>query len=220
MAMSATNEEKQLEWMEDAFRRCVSLYKRRGYAGTITVSGTFGIYTESIKVSIFLDDAVHPSEVSNREDPSSFIEVGDSKLAKLVRTLMQRMENRASSWNNITASEVNPILGSKGAIGVTLPIVNLGWSVELELSVYQSTLIRYMALAQSHRRIDMLPCTEKNPNAEALALASRQPLSIPDDYNLEAALAESMKTASLQTTKEATNDRGNSSCDDVNAFYL
>ena len=134
--------------MQQAFVRCVSLFRRRGYAGSIAISGTFGIYTESVQVYIYLNEATDPAEVmkTNPElaaEETLFLEQSDHGIAQLIRTLVKRMESRALKWASVQGA-VDPILNCAGTLGITLPVINIGWSATVTLGVYQSTLIRWM----------------------------------------------------------------------------
>ena len=41
----------------------------------------------------------------------------------------------------------DPLIGSQGAVGLSLPLINLGWSLSISLAVSRSTLLRWMELA-------------------------------------------------------------------------
>ena len=73
------------------------------------------------------------------------LETDDSKGVLLIRTLVRRLEARSEQW--LDHDDLDPEIGSQGTIGFNLPIVDIGWNVVVKLTVYQSTLRRYVAFS-------------------------------------------------------------------------
>ena len=88
---------------QEAFARCCRVYRARGYVGSVTVSGVFGIYAESISVAIGAGDVAPPTREKLIVDAalcddaaggaaggggaadSALVETGDARIARLVR---------------------------------------------------------------------------------------------------------------------------------------
>ena len=56
----ARDEMSKNRFLQDSFRLATQIYRCRGYAGTIFVSGQFGVYTESVSITIALANARCP----------------------------------------------------------------------------------------------------------------------------------------------------------------
>ena len=141
----ARDEMSKNRFLQDSFRLATQIYRCRGYAGTIFVSGQFGVYTESVSITIALANAAPPVKGAEQDALNVKLETDDSKGVMLIRTLVRRLEARSEQW--LDHDELDPEMGSQGTIGFNLPIVDIGWNVVVKLTVYQSTLRRYMAFS-------------------------------------------------------------------------
>ena len=83
---------------------------------------------------------------------------------------------RATSWQNL-AGVRDPLLGSAGSVGVTLPLINVGWSVSVSLTVYQSTLLRWMECVA---RLPVLPSVRASTPGDPAGTPPTPPKAHPD----------------------------------------
>jgi len=181
-------------WLQRTFSRCAGLYRARGYAGNITVSGQLGFVTESIGVKFPLEEAAQsfskshgPSDkAADGSAPSGggedggaslddggeeavghsvsrWLETGDARVARLLRGLVHRLEQRALAWEHVPGVS-DPTLGCQGALGIHLPVVQIGWSVTIQLIVYKSTLLRWMEWSAQAR--DQQPASPDDKKVE------------------------------------------------------
>lgn len=150
------------KWMRDTFARIVRVYRCRGYSGNVSIGGQFGIYGE--RIAKFIQEHEVPPPSAQRiisaalsegsgpvKDPAMMdslrLETEHSRMAKLLRSLISRMETRAAQWQEVPdAVDADPEIGSDGTLGVTLPIVNIGWSITVSLSVSASALVRWQTV--------------------------------------------------------------------------
>ena len=121
--------------MTDTFKRVIQLYRVRGYTGTVSVSGLFGIYGEKLSKYVTQDQVQTPTvervlsimsgtaRDQGLED-SVRLDTEDTKTAKLIRTLIRRMENRAGEWATGEMASIDPEIGSEGTIGFTVPVIS------------------------------------------------------------------------------------------------
>ena len=144
--------------MRDTFSRVIKLYRARGYTGNVSVSGQFGIYgeklskwitesqTEKPSVDRYLHVVSGGSGASKVDDgivDSLRIETEDSRTARLIRTLIRRMEKRASEWKTEGYEDINPEIGSEGTLGLTIPVINVGWTITVSLTVNAKALLHW-----------------------------------------------------------------------------
>ena len=133
-------------WLQRTFARTVGLYKLRGYGGSISVSVQLGFVAESISAHIA------PGEPGRGDDPvaaisdSTWLESGEERVARLLRSLVARMERRAIAWSHVP-NVPDPMLGSQGAVGLTLPFIKFAYSVSIALTVSRSSLLRWIEIA-------------------------------------------------------------------------
>ena len=130
-------------WLQRTFARTAGLYRLRGYGGRVAVSVQLGFVAESIAAD------VAPGEPGAGDDPetavadAAWLEAGEERVARLLRSLVARMERRAIAWSHVP-NVPDPMLGSQGAVGLTLPFIKFAYSVSIALSVSRSSLLRWM----------------------------------------------------------------------------
>ena len=104
-----------LRSIQKTFARCLGLYRARGYAGTISCSGQFGVYSESVSKTIYLANCQIPDESLAGKDAriaaglqdSEKIDNTQSMAATLIRQLVNRMEQRATQWLEVRHSHTH-----------------------------------------------------------------------------------------------------------------
>ena len=186
-------------WLQRTFARTAGLYRLRGYGGRVAVSVQLGFVAESIAAD------VAPGEPGAGDDPetavadAAWLEAGEERVARLLRSLVARMERRAIAWSHVP-NVPDPMLGSQGAVGLTLPFIKFAYSVSIALSVSRSSLLRWMehsargppeapALAPPPQA-DEPPSPEPEWPGDAVAapppcpevLAADSPLAAPDEW--------------------------------------
>ncbi|KAH8069769.1 hypothetical protein JL721_5659 [Aureococcus anophagefferens] len=128
-------------WLQRTFARTAGLYRLRGYGGRVAVSVQLGFVAESIAAD------VAPGEPGAGDDPetavadAAWLEAGEERRAP--PSLVARMERRAIAWSHVP-NVPDPMLGSQGAVGLTLPFIKFAYSVSIALSVSRSSLLRWM----------------------------------------------------------------------------
>ena len=113
--------------MTDTFKRVIQLYRVRGYTGTVSVSGLFGIYGEKLSKYVTQDQVQTPTvervlsimsgtaRDQGLED-SVRLDTEDTKTAKLIRTLIRRMENRAAEWATGEMAAIDPEIARRSKL--------------------------------------------------------------------------------------------------------
>jgi hypothetical protein len=127
------------KWMRDLFARVVRLYKARGYVGNIAIRGQFGIYGETISKLVqdhqvsapTVDDIVEAAQgmaPGGDLESSLLLETEDTRTAKLLRSLLSRMEHRAAQWREEGMLDIGKLSTSCGVYLPYVPLVSLSLS--------------------------------------------------------------------------------------------
>ncbi|KAH8072914.1 hypothetical protein JL720_11001 [Aureococcus anophagefferens] len=157
-------------------------------AALAAADAALGFVAESIAAD------VAPGEPGAGDDPetavadAAWLEAGEERVARLLRSLVARMERRAIAWSHVP-NVPDPMLGSQGAVGLTLPFIKFAYSVSIALSVSRSSLLRWME--HSARGPAEAPALAPPPQADEPpspepewpgdAVAAPPPPNAPDD---------------------------------------
>lgn len=122
-------------------RHAISLYRSRGYSGTITIGHTVAYFHESTSVRV--DGGTILATTEAEEDPQK----DDAKAGRVFATLLARLERRAANWDDTMGclEDIDPVLGASAQIGFKVPVIQVGWGVSVSLSITKSSLLRWKA---------------------------------------------------------------------------
>lgn len=170
----------QFTRLNQVMRNIVHAYRYRGYSGSIAVSCTLGIFEESASIRITEDDVVtwwEPAEpgldgdtLAKRASYGSAARVAfltdGSKVGSAIATLLDRLQRRAEHWDAEGMGDIEPSFGASTTIGLSLPIIRVGWSTTVALSVHKLALQRWAA----HQRLEEQKLAQGGGGEAPLAL--------------------------------------------------